>query len=312
MARQQPLDNPQWAAPIIRRLAWTAGLAALGAYALGLVLAIVVTDREAIDPLVQAIAALAAIVASVVVAGWLARTRVAPLYEIIGWSAAVATARWAELGLGNAIPDPEGALEALAGRDDEPAVAARTTLLAGLGRADDLDAALSAWDPRSPLAVATIARHRATLDALRGGAGDPGLALAAASAIPDEPDRVRTLALIHLDAAIRAARAGHRPEPELRAARRELDGQTEIPVGHAGREVLVLAAGLTMIGTAIPVAVACVVAGGIWALAVWVVLVAAFVLGLRVYSARRRRTAPPRWRSGGGRDPELPAGSGRR
>jgi hypothetical protein len=311
VARQPPLNSPQWAAPLIRRLAGVCASVAILTYLAAIAISIAITGLGPTDPAVQVVSASMAIVAAVLVVAWVSRSRVAPLYEVIEWSMAVATARWNELGLGTAIPDPAGALAALAGRDDEPAVAARTTLLAGLGRADDLEAALAAWEPQTPLGVATLARHRATLDSLRGGTGDTTAALAAAHAIPEPPARTRTLALIHLDAAVRAASAGRSPEAELRAARRTLHGPLDVPVPRDRRNLVVLAAGLVVVSSAVPIAVACLVAGGVVALAAWVAIVAAFVVGLRMVVGPRR-TATGGWQSGGGRDPELPAGSGRR
>jgi hypothetical protein len=289
VARFRPLSDPQWSAPIVWRLAAFCGIASIVAYLVAVSVALALTGAGPRDPTVQVIAAGVAVAAAIATATAAVRTRIAPLFEVISWSVAVARQRWAGLGFPDGLPDPEMALAALADRTDETSLAARASLLAVLRREGELAALLDGWQPDTPTAAATIARQRVALDSLRGVRPDVTAACAAATAIPDAAGGARALAVIHLDAAAREGNAGRSPERELRAARRVLDAAPlDVPVPDGGPNLLVMGVTLAVVAAALPVAVAALLVLGLIGLAAVVAAVALFWVWLRFYVARRR------------------------
>lgn len=281
MAAWRDLGDTRWGQPIVRTLAAWCVVAATVAYLAAVAVAIALTDSGATDPVVQGPAAAASAAAAAFVAVVGVRRQVAPLFEAVEWASALARARWAMLGFPDAMPATGEGLSALEDRTDELAMAGRAAALAALGRADELEELLDRWDPETPNAAAAIARHRVNLAALRGSSPDPAPALAAA-AILDGQARSNATALVHVDMAVRDARAGRSPVAALRAVRRAVDdGPSDVPVPRA-QHLAVMTLWLTIIGCGIPVAVAVLLASGVTGLAIWVAVVAVVVVGSRL------------------------------
>jgi hypothetical protein len=282
VARWRPLSDARWGEPIVRSLACWCAVASVLAYLVGIALAAILTGGTALDPVVQGLAAGLAAAVAAITATLGVRRRVTPLFEAVEWALALARARWASLGVADGIPASGAGLEVLASRTDEPAMAAKGAALAALGRADELEALLQSWTPDTATAAAAIARQRVNLDGLRGRPADPGPALAAAAAIPDLTARTNATALVHIDTANREARAGRSPELALRAVRSVVGAApSDVPVPFA-RNLAVMTLWLTLIGSAIPIAVAVLIAAGVAGLAVWVAVVAVVVVATRL------------------------------
>jgi hypothetical protein len=295
VARYRPFSDPQWATPIIWRLAGVCAVVSIVAYLVAVAVLLAVTHVAPRDPAVQLVAATVSVAAAVVAATAAVRARVAPLYEVMAWSVALTRHRWAGLGLPDGLRDPEAVLSALADRTDESSLAATASLLVALRRAGELEALLDRWQPQTAAAAATVARHRVWLDGLRGRPADASAAYAAAAVIPDEMGRARALVVLHLDAAARESAAGRSPERELRAARSILDtAPLDVPVPATGRNLIVIGVTLAVVGAALPVAVAALLVFGVIGLAACVAAVGLFWAGLRLYLAHRREQAQGR------------------
>ena len=287
MARQAPLTDPGWSAPIVRRLTAICVVVCVATYLATIGLTIAIARARPSDPGVQLLGAAAAMLAAVVSAVLLVRTRIVPIFEVVQWSVVFSRQRWASLGFRDPFPDLDVALTALDRRSDDTAISARGTLLAWLGRTSALEELLHAWEPVTPIGRAAAARHRLALDALRGRSVDPSAAIAAANAVPDEAVRHQALVVLRLDAANRAAQAGRSPEGELRAARRLLDAAPlDPPVPSAGPTVPWITGYLAVVGPAMPLAVAGLISSGLPALAVWCCGYLALWLAVRAYGRR--------------------------